>query len=498
MLINSSNILNVEVTDFVLHDNPASIEINLKVSNKKFYSKIIYHSIPSWQEVWAKCLNENVKKRILGTLVAWDCMRFLALGGEELILCEGLALDEKMQKMWHYCFMNQFGEWRYRNNFHYRDESLPRVVLNENQTKTAEQLVVNNLNPQRNEKHIITNGGGKDSLVGMLLMNDAKIIYDIYEGYLPIGGEHELQKQLLDNLSNAVANPNAKVVQVTVEDDFYNCDDNEILKLGVSVDHYKCDFAVGHTANYPGYFPIVIYHEYSHVWFNIEASADRSMLIWNGESINHQWCKTKEYQAITSELYQHITKDKHFKGFSSTIRGLYDTHIYSIAISEEQLLKKTHSCNCKKPWCLRCPKCCFSYLMIASFKGEDFAMEVVGSEISLFDVPENTANFESLLDTNQVAWECVASHEECLLALLRCQQLNIDKPVLNNYLNAAKLLSKALKEKYVTIKPDQIPSRLRASTLLRFSCANVGDAVYSIKYDKCVNDGANEQISMIN
>lgn len=481
MSISSNNNLNVEVVSFILQDKPASIIINLKVSEKSFFSKITYHSIPCWQDVWNKCINENVQKLLLGALVAWDSMRFLALGGEELILCKGLVLDESMQKLWRYCFLNQFGEWRYRNNFQYRTALLPRVIVRDYSCIHFKQDLLNNFHSHRKERHIITNGGGKDTLVGMLLMNDLNINYDVYEGYLPIGGSWQLQESLLEKLRNSIAPKQAQVISVTVEDNFFNADDNDIIKLGVLAKHYKTDFAVGHTANYPGYYPIIMYHDYTHVWFNIEASANRTMVNWNNEHINHQWCKTAEYQNKSTKLYQRIIGNNSFKGFFSTLGGLYDTHIYSIAVKEEELIKKTHSCNYGKPWCLRCPKCCFSYLMLASLKGEAFAMEVLGSAKSLFDIPENVKHFEDLLDPDRVAWECVPSHEECLLALVKCAQRNINNDIILKFLEDAKSKVDSLNQQYLSVNWDQVPIMFRNVTLQRIlksgaSCSNFQEA----------------------
>ena len=71
--------------------------------------------------------------------------------------------------------------------------------------------------------------------------------------------------------------------------------------MGVKSKFFKTDFAVGHTSNYPGYYPIILYHQYTHMAFNIEASAERTMATWNGEKINHQWCKSQEYQDLNNK-----------------------------------------------------------------------------------------------------------------------------------------------------------------------------------------------------
>jgi len=320
---------------------------------------------------------------------------------------------------------------------------------------------------------LLANGGGKDTLVGMLLLNDAKSNYDVYEGYLPIGSTPwELQASLLVNLRNAVTPKDTQAVSVSVEDNFFTLDDETIAKLGIKAKYFKTDFAVGHTANYPGYFPIVLYHQYSHVWFNIEASADRAMVIWNGERINHQWCKSKDYQEGSTELFQRITGDHSFKGFFSTLRGLYDIHIYAIASTDSELLRKTHSCNYNKPWCRQCSKCCFSYLMMCAIRDESFALAVIGGQQSLFEIPENFEHWCDLLDANRVAWECVPSHEECLIAVRACIRKGISHEILKLFAEQAEKQFAQAQCRYMKIDWQKIPEELRNVTLLRINKSN--------------------------
>ena len=316
---------------------------------------------------------------LLGTLVAWECMRFMALGGEVLELCDGLRLDSHTQGIWSYCFLNQFGEWRYRNNFRYRSAKYPKVICSDGVEEPKVNSIYKNSSASNlPERWLLTNGGGKDTLVGMTLLTNAKLNFDIYEAYLPVGGKSETQKLLLEKLRIKATTPNNQLITVNVEDNFFEMSDEVFHRMGVAVKHFKADFAVGHTANYLGFFPLIIYHGYAGIWFNIEASSDRTMVLWNGEKINHQWCKSEEFQKIASDLFAHLTKMNWFKGFSSTLRGLNDTVIYAIASTQKRLLRETHSCNINKPWCRKCPKCCFSYLMMSATISESFALSVIG------------------------------------------------------------------------------------------------------------------------
>ncbi len=465
--IQSDPRFNVTVTRFLLESNPASITIYVDIAGENFFSKITYHSIPSWNALWNKFETSLCKSQLIGALIAWDCMRFMALGGETLTLCDDVYLDEKTQELWRTCFRRQFGEWRYRNQFSYRAHSYPLLQNNAatlNQVPKLSDEVGRGIPGNR---ILLTNGGGKDSLVGMILMKDAKLSFDIYEGSLPIGGSSIVQESLLSNLRDAAAPSSNQLIKVSIQDNFFSTTHEDFARIGVTTKHYKSDFSVGHTANYPGYFPLVLYHEYKGVWFNIEESADRGMVQWGEESINHQWCKTQEYQKLSTDLFANITGVRGFDGFSSTLRGLSDSSIYAIAATEEDLLRKTHSCNIDKPWCQKCTKCCFSYLMLCAFKDEDYAKEVIGATQSLFDMQENIRNWQDLLNTNHVAWECVPSHEECLVAVATCLKKGIRHAVLVEYATQADAAAITSGNKYAEVKWIKLPTKLIEPTFSR-------------------------------
>ena len=459
----SSSKFNVRVIRFDLSDQPARISTTVEVAGQRFTSTIAYQSIRSWDALWSRHGLEDRAAEILGAIVAWDCMRFLALGGETVTLCAGLVLPSDVEPIWRHCFIRQFGEWRYRNAFEYREKGLPKCVNASAEVGSAEARSATPATPEVERRILLTNGGGKDSLVGMLLLSDAQIPYDIYEGMLPLGGAHEVQRDLLKELRLVATRGDQHLVTVEVFDDFYSCGAGVFERRGVRTHHFKSDFAIVHTANYIGYFRIILEHEYSGVWFNIEASADRTMTVWNGEDVNHQWCKSIEYQAISTMLFRRLTGQKFKDGFSSTLRGAYDTVIYAIAASEPEMLAKAHSCNLDKPWCRKCPKCCFSYLMLSSLLGENYAMRIMGSVTSLFEDPENRMNWRDLLDSKHVAWECVPSHRECLQAVDRCHQRGIRPRVFDEFADSAK----HRRPQFLNVNWEAIPAPLRGPLLKR-------------------------------
>lgn len=462
--------LDVKVLSVTLDNHPARLTTTVEVAGRRFTSTIRYHSIDSWGALWRKCQLEHRAPEILGALVAWDCMRFLALGGETLTLCRGLLISPQVQEIWRHCFLRQFGEWRYRNGMEYRQPHLPQLLGPCVETPQA-PLHDAAASSEAKRRILLTNGGGKDSLVGMLLLNDAQLPYDIYEGTLPLGGSHEVQRSLLEELRAVASEGDTRLITVEISDDFFSCDPASFDRLEVQARHYKSDFAVGHTANYPGYFPIILNHGYSGVWFNIEASADRTMAVWNDEDINHQWCKSVEYQDLSTQLFRLLTGQRFEDGFSSTLRGAYDSVIYAIAGSEPAMLAKAHSCNLEKPWCRKCPKCCFSYLMMCSVLGEHYAQTVMGVSSSLFDDSDNRSHWRDLLDARHVAWECVPSHLECLQAVDRCIKRGIRPAVFSEFARRAQ--DDDAPDQFLRVSWEAIPAALRRPLLGRIGKAGM-------------------------
>lgn len=453
----STSSLDVYVEDVKLYDHPARLVITVSVGPLHFFSEITYDSIPSWSALWEE-YGYSLRSRLLGLVVSWDCMRFLALGGERLVLCDGLEVSLKTQKFWTEAFRKQFSEWRYLNKMDYPSADYPKLL--------ADISLNTQVLPMKSEFQpceLLANGGGKDSLAGMLLLSNAGAYFDLYEACLPVGGSLTHQNMLLSRLSDDFLPRISKCIRLKIRDDFFSVPEDVLRQANVHARFYKTDFAVGHTANYAGFFPLILFHKYQRVWLNIEKSAEETSLFWKGESISHQWCKSEEYRHNMKIIFSELVGDQRFRGFYSTVGALRDISIYKIVSQYPELLAKTHSCNYGKPWCNQCVKCCFCYLMMSAFLGEEYAMEVTGSRKSLFAQKENTKNWESLLNKSEIAWECVPAYSECWIAAYLCIQQGIHYPVLERYCPSKEAFSK-LWQACTRIDWDDVPLFIREST----------------------------------
>ncbi len=421
----------VYIRKIELKDYPATVKIYYSVAKMQFTTLIKYHSIQSWDEISLKLTSTHHFNRMIAMIAAWDAMRYLSLGGCTLILPQNYGLNTQDQQIWQHCFYNQFGEWRYKNQLTYADD-LPAIQCSTNHSYDIKGST--DYHAKKN-KLLLANGGGKDTLLGCILLSEEpEYTYDLFHGFLPYGGCQTTQKRLLEQLSDAFTPDNAPV-SIEISDNFCDKPETFFISQGVSVTDYHTDFSVGHTSNYVGYFPILIAHSYEIMFFNIEKSADHANCEWRGYEINHQWCKSTDYRNICTQLFHSLVNNTSFIGFKSTIKGFYDTSIYMILSQHQDKLPLTHSCNIGKPWCKACTKCCFCYLMMTAFCSEKVAMEVLGITSSLFLSNEAQTAWDDLLNPEKHAWECVASKEECHLVCSICLKNGYTYPILSRYLN---------------------------------------------------------------
>ena len=113
--------------------------------------------------------------------------------------------------------------------------------------------------------------------------------------------------------------------------------------------------------------PISLYYRYTNIGIGNERGSNAGNLVWErtGEDINHQWTKTQESVILLGEYIQKaiIKNTWHL----SVLEPIYDVVILNIASTRLEATTYTHSCNFIKPWCKRCPKCCYVWLMFMVF-----------------------------------------------------------------------------------------------------------------------------------
>lgn len=252
-------------------------------------------------------------------------------------------------------------------------------------------------------------GGGKDSLVTTTLLERADEDFVTYSAtYLPD------ENPALARLARAVGRPH-----LVIKRRF----DPQLFALNAA-GAYNGHVPVTAIIMFIGLVAAILTGRRNVIMSN-EASAGEGNLQYAGETINHQYAKTFEYErALNAHVRKSISPDM---AVFSLLRPLSE-----LAIAEQfahgpfqRYAGLYSSCNRNFKadaqdfgWCGQCPKCAFVYLILAPFVAKDKLDAQLGGD--LLAKPELEDTYRELLGlSGHKPFECVGEIEECRLAMRR-------------------------------------------------------------------------------
>jgi len=171
-------------------------------------------------------------------------------------------------------------------------------------------------------------------------------------------------------------------------------------------------------------------HGFDAVILSNERSADQGNLSRDGREINHQFSKTSGMEVALSDYVARYI-DKQLCYFS-LLRPLSEAHIASLMARTSLYDGAFTSCNRAfqlrpkeepKRWCRDCPKCRFTFLMLANHMPRARLETIFGG--NLLEDESQLAGYEELMGlSGHKPWECVGELAESGAALL----MLADKP----------------------------------------------------------------------
>ncbi len=258
------------------------------------------------------------------------------------------------------------------------------------------------------------NGGGKDSLVAMRLLERSGLPYStLAYSHSTYGGER-LQHELIAGVERH-CRP-ARGHRQWVEDDLWDEPEAIAREYGVSR-LIVCETPISVFAA----LPLALAHGYRHLVLANERSADEGSFRWaeTGEEINHQWGKSAEAERLVdSYLGRHLLAGVRY---FSLLKPIWDVLIFNLLRDEGAAVRATHSCSVRKPWCEACPKCAYVALGFHAYLERDVVQGLFAN--NLFDRPENLDHYRGLLGLDRPKpFECVGETDESRLAMEICRR----------------------------------------------------------------------------
>ena len=338
------NLLPLKVTE-------NQIFLNYGIGDYSFQTIYTYENLDLHK--LAKGIGECNFEKICFHMLLFEANKLLSLGASSIdagIYSKFISVE--LAELWNTCGENIWAQWRYQNN---KPNYKFAKLVGQNIPSEPIDYEVNT-----EKKYLVFCGGGKDSLLMAELLNSSGEKFDSLGYSIDFYGSHDLQRKSIESLSRVV-NP-GNYSHLYIQDTFMS---SPILNVDKDYD-YK-ELIGGETpSSLFSAIPYVLANGYSFLVLGNEKSADFGNLNWDkeaGREINHQWGKSFEAESLLSDyISTHLLKScKYF----SLLKPFRDPAIFKALGQFQEKLEFTHSCNVKKPWCKKCPKCAYVWLSLS-------------------------------------------------------------------------------------------------------------------------------------
>jgi UDP-N-acetyl-alpha-D-muramoyl-L-alanyl-L-glutamate epimerase len=393
------------------------LKFSFSIDDLEFSTSLWYDAVDFYQ--LETRYGTDFMEKIYFHIAAIDATKFVSLRPDFLDFGPYQRfVTSTFKSLWDKIIAGVWGQWRYENNA--PDYLGPQFPVSGDLASPVALL-------QGNTPVLNLCGGGKDSLLGMRLLQQAGLEFDSLGYSHSIYGQADEQHNLIDRLLS-LGKPHQKR-KIWIYDDFL---DSPILRL--RDDFSTCSLTAAETpTSIFATMPLVLSHNYNYLCFAHEQSADFGNCVWEltGESINHQWGKSTQAEVLINEyLSSNLVENLNL---FSILKPLYDIGIFSLLQHETDGLKAAHSCNIEKPWCMKCAKCAYVWLNYKAWFS-DKTVDPIFEGRNLLDIPENQPWFRQLIGLDgHTPFECVGTAEESRLAFELCRLKGIEGLAMKTY-----------------------------------------------------------------
>jgi hypothetical protein len=161
---------------------------------------------------------------------------------------------------------------------------------------------------------------------------------------------------------------------------------------------------------------------YARIVLSNERSASEGNIVHDGREVNHQHSKSLLFERLIADVLSDATGGA--LTYFSLLRPYSEARIAALFARETRFDHVFSSCNRNFKlsgndgplWCGECPKCHFTFLLMASRMDYDRMLAIFGH--NFLDVPANERSFRELTGlAGQKPWECVGEIEEAAACL---------------------------------------------------------------------------------
>lgn len=213
-----------------------------------------------------------------------------------------------------------------------------------------------------------------------------------------------------------------------------------------------------------GYLTAVLY-DYSYVAVGNEYSSNFGNIIYKGETINHQWSKSAEFETLFQKYTQSFFSPN--ITYFSLLRPFHEIRIAQMFSQHKNYFPLFTSCNrsfrvhkkrAAELWCGECAKCVFVFTLLSAFLSKKELLGIFKK--NLFEDEKLVSMFADVLGFGTMKpFDCVGTFEEARAALFLARSKFagslIHKKFLSKIKNGKQLVSTVMKAYPAPTLPDR-------------------------------------------
>ena len=337
------------------------------------------------------------------------CLKFLHLAAgisyfkaavPEKIVLDGYELSPDEAEFFQALYVQGLGEFAFQNGL----DLTGRIVFPSRPAvhDAPSPLVLD-------EGHVVPIGGGKDSLLSIELMKEARVPLRLITV-----GNFELNERLAARAGLPLIKITRTISPLLLEINAAGAFNGHVPITAV----LSFIFAAG----------AVLYGFDTVVMSNERSSNVGNVIRADGFEVNHQYSKSLEFE----RRFRDFVRDHLLENFTyfSLLRPLSELSIAKRFSKLSQYHHEFTSCNGNfriqgaqsGRWCLDCPKCRFVFLSLAPFLQKVDMEAIFGA--NLLDDSKQISGFEALCGVGQAKpFECVGEIEESLAAMIMLRDM---------------------------------------------------------------------------
>jgi len=347
-----------------------------------------------------KNVPQELLKKTLDTLLLVLGMSYYKLFCPKEIILNDIHLSKEQADFWNTVYTKGLGEFFYQNKLDFHN--LISFPIS-GSTSTP-------ISFPRQDRCLVGIGGGKDSIVAGELLKELHKDFTAF-----VVNEHPIKEQTIELLG---------VESLVIKREI----DPQLLMLNKRDDVYNGHVPFSAFIAFISLFTALLY-DYRYAIFANEESASYGNVTYLGEEINHQWSKSLVFEDLFQQYVKtFVTPDVEY---FSILRPFSEIAIAGRFARCPQYFPVFSSCNknfritekTDKRWCGECPKCAFTFLMLAAFLPKETVVGIFGQDLLAKESLVQT--YKELLGVVAVKpFDCVGTPEEVTVAFSLVRRKN--------------------------------------------------------------------------